>query len=146
MSEQLPSNIYRLPSGELKYKTDFMHLFGLSEILDLDTYRSYPDLMYHMFLFGEIKIPYVRITTFRKEKGDDYVHLPIATFNNGNGVSLEIKKTDIINYDMTKICNQYLKNWGKYKNRKGIIDDIGKLKFLNDYLTQKIKTNATSKR
>ena len=160
MSE-LPSHIYRLESGELKYKTDFMHLFGLPEVNLVETSpryvissNEYVDMCVNMFMYGLIKIPHLKVKNGRGlecfDFKKDFVEISLHLYGSNCHILGYIKPKHLINYDMTKIAERTFTtihfNWDKYKNRKGIIDDIGKLKFLNDLLTHKTKTNATSKR
>jgi hypothetical protein len=158
MSE-LPSHIYELPSGEWRYKTSFMHLFDLPEVDVIETeprwiasQNEYVNLCMNMFYNKVINIPYAKIYNgvgneyfdFKKE----HVAINLHCYGSGCSITAYIKPTDLVNYDMTKISEKVMTTihftWDSYKNRKGIIDEIGKLKFLNDLL--KHKTYATRKR
>jgi hypothetical protein len=156
---QLPNHIYRLPSGELKYKTSFMHIFDLPEVDVVETVHKliasqneYINLCMNMFYFNVINIPYAEIYNGAGNEYFDftkkYVAINLHCYGSNFSITAYIKPIDIVNYDMTKISEKVMTTrhftWDKYKNRKGIIDEIGKLKFLNDLL--KHKTYATRKR
>jgi hypothetical protein len=105
-----------------------------------------------MFYNELISIPYVEIYNKRGVSSydlkKDYIEIPLHYYGSNCCIVAMINPKDLINYDMTKICKEVHTTihftWDKYKNRQGVITEIGKLKFLNDILKQ--KANATSKR
>jgi hypothetical protein len=152
----LPKFVYETPNG-YQYKTAFMHLFDMPEVDVIDTRsiasdNEYVNMVMGMFYNELISIPYVEIYNKRGVSSydlkKDYIEIPLHYYGSNCCIVAMINPKDLINYDMTKICKEVHTTihftWDKYKNRQGVITEIGKLKFLNDILKQ--KANATSKR
>jgi hypothetical protein len=152
----LPKFVYETPNG-YQYKTAFMHLFDMPEVDVIDTRsiasdNEYVNMVMGMFYNELISIPYVEIYNKRGVSSydlkKDYIEIPLHYYGSNCCIVAMINPKDLINYDMTKICKEVYTTihftWDKYKNRQGVITEIGKLKFLNDILKQ--KANATSKR
>jgi hypothetical protein len=114
--------------------------------------NEYVNMVMGMFYNELISIPYVEIYNKRGVSSydlkKDYIEIPLHYYGSNCCIVAMINPKDLINYDMTKICKEVHTTihftWDKYKNRQGVITEIGKLKFLNDILKQ--KANATSKR
>ena len=152
----LPKFVYETLNG-YQYKTAFMHLFDMPEVDVIDTRsiasdNEYVNMVMGMFYNELISIPYVEIYNKRGVSSydlkKDYIEIPLHYYGSNCCIVAMINPKDLINYDMTKICKEVHTTihftWDKYKNRQGVITEIGKLKFLNDILKQ--KANATSKR
>jgi hypothetical protein len=152
----LPKFVYETPNG-YQYKTAFMHLFDMPEVDVIDTRsiasdNEYVNMVMGMFYNELISIPYVEIYNRRGlsyyDLKKDYIEIPLHYYGSNCCIVAMINPKDLINYDMTKICKEVHTTihftWDKYKNRQGVITEIGKLKFLIDILKQ--KANATSKR
>jgi hypothetical protein len=152
----LPKFVYETTNG-YQYRTAFMHLFDMTEVDVIDTRsiasgNKYVNMVMGMFYNELISIPYVEIYNRRGlsyyDLEKDYIEIPLHNYGSDCNIIAMINPKDLINYDMTKICKEVRTTmhftWDKYKNRQGVITEIGKLKFLNDILKQ--KANATSKR
>jgi hypothetical protein len=141
-------------------KTTFMYLFDLPEIELIKTEprciistNEYVDMCVNMNIKGLINIPHVTLDNGRKEGinfnfNSDYAEIKLYAYGFNNYLWAMIKPEHLVYYDLNKICKHidtvYYFTWDKYRNKKGVITEIGKLKFLNDIL--KHKTHATSKR
>ena len=137
-----------------------MHLFDLPEIKLVETEtkyiissNEYVDMCVNMNLNGLINIPYVTLVNGKKNGlnfnlKSDYAEIKLFSYGFNNHLWAMIKPEHLVYYDLNKIIKHidtvYYFTWDTYKNKKGLITEIGKLKFLNDILKQ--KTNATSKR
>jgi hypothetical protein len=154
----LPKFVYETPNG-YQYKTAFMHLFDMPEVDVIESpltccasSNNYVNMVMSMFYNELISIPYVEIYNRRGlsyyDLKKDYIEIPLHNYGSDCNIIAMINPKDLINYDMTKICKEVYTTihftWDKYKNRQGVITEIGKLKFLNDILKQ--KANATGKR
>jgi hypothetical protein len=152
----LPKFVYETING-YQYRTAFMHLFDMTEVDVIDTRsiasdNEYVNMVMGMFYNELISIPYVEIYNKRGVSSydlkKDYIEIPLHYYGSNCCIVAMINPKDLINYDMTKICKEVHTTihftWDKYKNRQGVITEIGKLKFLNDILKQ--KANATGKR
>jgi hypothetical protein len=142
--------------------TKFMHLFDLPEVELVHLYQrynistdEYVDMCVNMNMFNKLNIPYVKLSNGKRNGSyfsleSEEVEIPLYGYGFNNCLWASLKPQHLVNYNLDnlskRIQTKYYFSWDDYKNKKGIIDDIGKLKFLNDILKQKTKNNATSKR
>ena len=137
-------------------KTDFMHLFDMKEI-DLEmrsldyicSNNPYINAILNAQINGSLNIPYVELIAKRGgfshiSFSRKYAIIHIQGYGGGASLLASIEIKNLVYYDMTKLSKIMISHrefggidWGKYRNKKGIIDDSKKIKFLTDLIKHK---------